>query len=48
MQAARAAMRADESDRRVVVHHLLSSLVHQVSGGPNGSPSKPGPEPPDP
>jgi hypothetical protein len=46
MQAARAAAKADENDRRAVVHHLLSSLVRQVNVGAN-APSVPGPNSPD-
>jgi len=41
MQAAKAAAQTDESDRRAVVHHLLSSLVRQVSVGPNASSTVP-------
>jgi len=46
MQAARAAAKNDENDRRAVVHHLLSSLIRQVNIGPNASPV-PGPNSPD-
>jgi hypothetical protein len=47
MQAAKAAAKTDESDRRAVVHHLLSSLIRQVSVGPNASSTVPGPGSPD-
>jgi hypothetical protein len=47
MHAARAAAKTEEGDRRVVVHHLLSSLIRQVSVGSNASPTVPGPNSPD-
>ncbi|MGA3004071.1 MAG: hypothetical protein ABSE20_20340 [Acetobacteraceae bacterium] len=47
MQAARAAAKTEEGDRRVVVRHLLSSLIRQVNPGPNASSPVPGPGSPD-
>jgi hypothetical protein len=47
MQSAQAAAKTDESDRRVVVNHLLSSLVRQVNVSANASSTVPGPDSPD-
>jgi hypothetical protein len=47
MQAAHAAAKTDETDRRVVVHHLLSCLTSQVWAGPHAPPDIPGPNSPD-
>jgi hypothetical protein len=44
MQAAKAAAKAEQGDRAVVVHHLLSSLVRQVGAGTGASPTSPEPD----
>lgn len=44
MRTARQAGKSEETDRRAVVHHLLSTLIRQVGAGPDASPAIPGPD----
>jgi hypothetical protein len=47
LRAACVGARVEQDNRRMVVHHLLSSLIRQVSVGQQAGPAIPGPESPD-